>query len=161
MPTPEYIKKVRTAIGHDVLPVPGILVIAHDARGRLLLHRRAEDGLWGPPGGFVDPGETPAAAAEREAREETGLTVVAERLIGVLGGPRYRHTYPNGDQTEATIAVFRCRIAGGELTATDESSEVGFFPTDALPPLVADYPRELLDAPGAAERPPYFDRGGD
>jgi len=157
MPTPEYIKKIRGVIGRDVLPVPGILAIVHDDRGRLLLHRRTDDGLWGPPGGFVDPGETPAAAAEREAREESGLEVVAERLLGVLGGPRYRHTYPNGDRTEATIAVFHCRMVGGELTATDESSDVGFFATDALPPLVADYPRELLEAPGAEERPPYFD----
>jgi 8-oxo-dGTP diphosphatase len=157
VPTPAYIAKIRAAIGSELLPVPGILVIVHDERGRLLLHRRAEDGLWGPPGGFVEPGETPAAAAEREAREETGLTVAAERLIGVLGGPRYRHTYPNGDQTEATIAVFRCRVTGGQTQAREESSDVGFFPTDALPRLVADYPREILEAPGTVERPPYFD----
>lgn len=44
-----------------------------DDDGRALLHRHRRLGLWLQPGGHVDPGEAPAAAALREAREETGL----------------------------------------------------------------------------------------
>ena len=42
--------------------------------GRVLLLRRPS-GLWAPPGGQVEPGEEPAAAALREAFEETGVQV--------------------------------------------------------------------------------------
>ncbi len=43
-------------------------------RGTVLhLHKRL--GIWMQPGGHIDPGETPAAAARREATEELGLGV--------------------------------------------------------------------------------------
>ena len=46
--------------------------------GRVLLVRRVNEpyrGLWTLPAGFIDAGEDPAQAAERECLEETGLTV--------------------------------------------------------------------------------------
>lgn len=39
----------------------------------LIKHRKL--GVWLPPGGHIDEGETPAEAAVREAREETGLDI--------------------------------------------------------------------------------------
>ena len=41
----------------------------------VLLHRHKRLGLWLQPGGHVDAGEEPAAAARREAAEETGLAI--------------------------------------------------------------------------------------
>jgi 8-oxo-dGTP pyrophosphatase MutT (NUDIX family) len=46
----------------------------------VLLHRHKRLGLWLQPGGHVDPGEEPAAAAVRETREETGIVGEHERL---------------------------------------------------------------------------------
>lgn len=40
----------------------------------VLLHKHKKLGLWLQPGGHLEPGETPWAAARREAEEETGLT---------------------------------------------------------------------------------------
>lgn len=51
-----------------------------------VLHRHRKLGRWMQPGGHVDPGETPAAAALRESQEETGLT-----LAHPPGGPLLLH----------------------------------------------------------------------
>ncbi|GAA2112989.1 hypothetical protein GCM10009759_56270 [Kitasatospora saccharophila] len=64
-----------------------------DPQGRVLGMRSAADpDVWDIPGGNVDPGETPFAAALRETGEELGLDLAAEnpdvlsrrRLVAVL-----------------------------------------------------------------------------
>ncbi len=42
---------------------------------KVLLHRHPKLGKWLPPGGHVEPNETPPEAARREAKEETGLEI--------------------------------------------------------------------------------------
>jgi 8-oxo-dGTP pyrophosphatase MutT (NUDIX family) len=44
--------------------------------GLVLLHRHAKLGKWLPPGGHMEPDETPPEAARREVKEETGLDIV-------------------------------------------------------------------------------------
>jgi 8-oxo-dGTP pyrophosphatase MutT (NUDIX family) len=60
---------------------------------------------WGVLGGAVDVGESPAAAAVREAREEIGADVQLVRLLDVLGGPEYEVCYPDGDRAAYVTAV--------------------------------------------------------
>ena len=43
---------------------------------RVLLHLHPKLGKWLPPGGHIEPNETPPEAARREVREETGLEIV-------------------------------------------------------------------------------------
>lgn len=50
-------------------------VYLFDRQDRVLLHRHAKLGKWLPPGGHVEPNETPPEAAKREALEETGLEI--------------------------------------------------------------------------------------
>lgn len=56
---------------------PAVRIVCVDADGRVLLLNWQDpiDGhrLWEPPGGGIDPGETPFEAARRELVEETGL----------------------------------------------------------------------------------------
>lgn len=75
-------------------PVDVAVVVITDDAGRLFVQRRSEsgplDGVWEFPGGRVEPGEDPAAAAAREALEETG----AEVLLGEILADREHH-YPD------------------------------------------------------------------
>lgn len=99
--------------------------------GKVLLVRRAIDparGRWTMPAGFIDAGEDPARAAERECLEETGLKVKVSRLIDVLSGQEH----PRG----AHIVIFyQAEVRSGTLQAEDDVDRAAFFPPDALPPL--------------------------
>lgn len=62
----------------------GAAAFVRDLEGRILLFRRTYGPLnWAFPGGFGEPGETPAETAVRELRGETGLHGIARRA----GGP--------------------------------------------------------------------------
>jgi len=101
-------------------------VIARD--GLILLNQRDIDpglGKWGLPAGYVDLGESAEEAAIREVREETGLEV---RLDGLLG------VYTNQERG-VVLVVYCASIVGGELIAGHETRAVGFFSPDALPEL--------------------------
>jgi hypothetical protein len=55
-------------------------------------------------------------------------------ILAVLGGPEYRLTYPNGDQTCYVATVFDATVVGGTPHPDgDETSEVGWWRPDQLP----------------------------
>lgn len=94
--------------------------------GGIVLARRAIEpgfGQWVFPGGYVDRGEEIRAAARREAREEAGIEIVIEGLVGI-------YSYPG---TTAVIVVYAAVWTSGVVTMDDESSEIRVFPPDALP----------------------------
>jgi 8-oxo-dGTP pyrophosphatase MutT (NUDIX family) len=130
----QYIANLRAKIGTDLIMTPGVTAIILNEQGEVLLQKRSDNLLWGMPGGAIDPGEDPADAVVREVREETGLEVVPERVIGVYGGKEAVVTYPNGDQVAVISILFLCRIVGGALQPDgDETLELRYFPTDQLP----------------------------
>lgn len=134
MPTPDFIRRLRTHIGQDLILLIGVSGVVVDSARRVLLHRRADDGAWSTPGGIVEPGEQPAAALVREVYEETGVRVVCERIGGVASEPPF--SYANGDRVQVMDVAFRCRPVGGKIRVDgDESLDVGWFELDALPPL--------------------------
>jgi ADP-ribose pyrophosphatase YjhB (NUDIX family) len=68
-------------------PVVGVGVVVERSDGAMLLVERGApplEGYWSVPGGKVELGETTAAAAVREVREETGVEVAVERLLTVV-----------------------------------------------------------------------------
>ena len=141
-----YVSELRALVGHRplVLAVAGALVV--DAAGRVLLHRRTDNGLWGTPGGAVEPGESLEATARRELAEETGVAAGALELVDVYSGPEFFVEYPNGDQAYVVGALYVAR-EGRARSAPDaaETTEVRFFPLDALPVDVDPNHRRLLD----------------
>lgn len=156
MPIAPHIAKLRALVGTDLLMLPGVAGVVRDSEGRVLLHRRADDGTWCVPSGAIDPGETPAAAVVREVREETGLVVTPQRVLGVFGWPRLRHRYPNGDLVEYLVVVFRCDVIGGVLEAVDgESTGFRWATPDELAGIPLPYPLEVFSP--EAEEHPVFD----
>ncbi|MDT0328176.1 NUDIX hydrolase [Nocardiopsis lambiniae] len=145
MPVPEFLRELRRQIGPALVPLVGVTAVVLDADDNVLLHRRADDGRWATPGGILEPGEQPAVAVVREAREETGLIVEVERLVSVLGQDPY--VYPNGDRVQFLDLAFRCRPVGGAPDASgDETLEVRWFAPDALP----DMSPRIIDRIGYA-----------
>ena len=82
----------RSPVGPSCLPVVGAVTLVYDRRGRVLLLRRGPGapwmpGRWGLPGGGIDPGETAAEAAVREAWEEVGITLSSVSLFKIFEAP--------------------------------------------------------------------------
>jgi 8-oxo-dGTP diphosphatase len=114
-----------------------------DGAGRLLFVRRANEpsrGLWSLPGGRVDPGELPEAAAAREVAEETGLRVAVGALLGVV-----LREYVDADGRLVTLEIhdYAAEVVGGELKAGDDALEARWLSAAELTelevaPLVLD-----------------------
>src|SRR5689334_963464 len=101
--------------------------------GRVLLVKEWLDGLWTMPGGWADETDAPSEAAARECREESGYEVKIVRLIALKD--RRRHAYQPRSLGGIYKVFFLGELTGGEATVSDETTDVGFFPLDALPPL--------------------------
>lgn len=106
-----------------------------DDEGRVLLIRENYgQRRYGPPGGRVEVNETPQQAVVREVREEAGLEVAVDHLVGM------RHF--TGWTGESGLGLFfRCRVFSGEPRVQDpgEIAEVGWFDPE-------DHPRPFTNA---------------
>lgn len=94
--------------------------------GHVVLVRRAIEpgyGKWVFPGGYVDRGEEVMLAAIREAREEAGLDVRIDRLVGI---------YSYAGRTPIII-VYAATLLGGELAVDEEGLEARWFEPRAIP----------------------------
>jgi 8-oxo-dGTP diphosphatase len=98
---------------------------------QVLLIKRGNDpqkGYWAMPAGFVEAGEDPQAAAQRETLEETSLTIQVERLLDVF--------YTAGDGGMADIVIaYEGSILAGTPVAADDAEAVGWFRREELPEL--------------------------
>ena len=101
----------------------GACAIIFDERDCVLLSHRRDLDLWNLPGGGVESRELPTEAVVRETKEETGLDVVIERLVGVYGK----------DDKDELVFGFTCCVVGGRLSVTDEADESRYFEVKAIP----------------------------
>ncbi len=141
----DYIRSLRAKVGSSLIMLPAVAAVISDAQGRLLLQEKAAGQGWSLPAGGIEPGETPQQAIAREVMEETGLEVVSSEVLAVFGGREFRHTYPNGDQVEYLVVLFKCQTSGEPGGYTDnETVSLKYTPFDEMPKLALPYPMELL-----------------
>ncbi len=101
--------------------------------GRLLLLRRAAApfrNYWNLPAGYVEADESPAEAVVREVYEETGLRVVAKKLVDIY----YFDDDPRGN---GILIVYACVSTGGTLKESHESVTATFFAPELVPTKLA------------------------
>ncbi|NRQ35438.1 NUDIX domain-containing protein [Nonomuraea sp. NN258] len=127
-----------------------------DRDGRVLLmhwyDRVSGQEVWEPPGGGVDPGESPIEAARRELAEETGLpgSAVLDRWVDVDRdfewlGVRYVKSEPF---FLARFERARPEVDPGELTEEEREAYLGYewaaeLPPGVEPPNLAEVVAEL------------------
>jgi 8-oxo-dGTP diphosphatase len=120
---------------------PKVAVAALVVKDRkVLLVRRAhspKQGYWTLPAGFVDAGEDPARAAERECVEETGLEVRVNGLVDVLAGQEHA-------RGAHILIVYRAEIVSGRERPGDDADQVGFFDLNDLPALAFSTTQQIL-----------------
>ncbi len=104
-----------------VLSVSALIVRDH----QVLLLRRP-DGRYTLPGGVVRYGETCTAALQREVREETGLEVLAEGLVGIYSDPRRVGRF------HSVVVVYRCQPLNDALHGSYEGHPL-WVSLDQLP----------------------------
>ena len=94
--------------------------------------------IWALPKGLVDPGESPAETAVREAYEETGLHVA---LDAKLGDVKYVYTRRTGERVFKVVSFYLLRYRRGRLGDLPPGMEVEVAETRWLP--LAEAPRAL------------------
>ena len=113
-------------------PIPCVGAIIKDGSGRLLLIQRGHDpeaGRWSLPGGRIEPGETDEQALIREVREETGLTVICQHLVGSVKRSASRSAVLD-------IRDYAATVTGGRLAAGDDAADVRWVSPAGLTDLV-------------------------
>ena len=112
-------------------------VVLIEIEGKLVMVRRGvepEMGRWAFPSGYVDRGEVVEEAAIREVKEETGLDVKLDRLVGI---------YSLTGNT-VILAVYSAHVVGGILKAGHDAEDASLFPLDDLPPLPFPHDEQIM-----------------
>jgi ADP-ribose pyrophosphatase YjhB (NUDIX family) len=112
--------------------VPAASAIVEDLENRILLHKRSDNHLWSLPGGAMDLGESIEQTIIREVKEETGFDTKVLRCIGLYTNPRHIIEFSNGEIRQQFSICFHCKIIGGSLAVSSESTQVSFFTSEEI-----------------------------
>ncbi len=99
----------------------------------ILLVREKLDGLWTMPGGYADVGISGSDNIVKEIREEACIDVEVVRLFAVLH--KARHDYDTDARDFYKLFFLCAQTDAAEAQPGAETSEVGWFTLDTLPPL--------------------------
>ncbi|WEV52009.1 NUDIX hydrolase [Lactobacillus sp. ESL0731] len=102
---------------------------------QILLVRETTDGAWSMPGGWCEPNVSVKENCIKEAKEESGRDVVAERVITIRN---HIHTIRGERAINVIDVFFLCREVGGEFVKNTETTDCRYFSLEDLPELSAE-----------------------
>ena len=137
----QYGKDILDCTGEPILRLPDVVrasasTVIFDGLGQVLLQKRSDNAWWGLPGGAMDPGESFDDCVVREVLEETGLLVEINSHVKTYSDPRDYTciVYPDGNLVQYVTALYICVKLSGYLKLSEESTDIGYFPTHNFPP---------------------------
>jgi len=121
-------------ISSRVIVVP----VIRNEGGEFLICRMPADrgvfpGLWGLPGGGIEPGETMLGALHREVSEELGLAVVEANPL-FFKEARHAKRYPDGSirDVHMIFLLFDCRVDRAQVRLNEEFDEYAWVAPERL-----------------------------
>ena len=111
-----------------------VVAAVTDSQRGLLLVRKRDDGLWGCPKGWLQPGETLRDAVKRKVSEETGVLVSTEKILSISSHLTSESPTPEGDLR----IIVLCHPLAGQPRPGENELEVTFHSLDGLPELRDD-----------------------
>lgn len=140
----DYIKWIREKIGHEKIFLNFATACIVNENNEVLLQKRGDCNKWGLPGGALELGESAEEALIREVKEETGLDVRVEKLLGVY--TKYLYKYNNGDEAQTISIVFLCKSIGGKLHIDyKETLDLRYVKLDKLPTLFNKVNQDIIE----------------
>lgn len=123
----DYIKWIRSKVGHDPVILVAVVAIIEDEQGNILAVRRGDrkEEFWGLVGGMMEIGESAQETIQREVREESGIDISIKYFQGAYSN-RGLEKYPNGDIAQVVLFVFVCSKNEGEMEKTDGRETINF-----------------------------------
>jgi ADP-ribose pyrophosphatase YjhB (NUDIX family) len=112
----------------------GAFAIILDEEERVLLCHRRDYNFWNLPGGGVEQNESPWEAVVREVKEEVGLDVKVEKILGMYNKPGRNNL----------VFSFLCQKIGGDLTLSDEADKIEYFHLSEIPTNIPEKQRERI-----------------
>ncbi len=130
----KYLKLFR------LVPRATVDIVVMNNKGEVLLAKRnvpPGKGKWHIPGGGVAKGERIVQTAVRKIKEETGLNIKLQRLVGIWDAPKR-----NPILHDVTF-VFLAKAVGGRLRGSPDAREVKFFNPSKLPKMMFAHNSEI------------------
>jgi len=135
----DYCARCRTFFYENPLPVVSSIVVSD--RSILLVKRGKKPyrGLWCPPTGFAETGESIEAAAVRELEEEAGILGKVSSLVDV-------DSCTNRFYGDLLFITFEVEQVGGSLKPGSDTVAVKYFPADKIPRLAFRSNQKAIEA---------------